>query len=48
MQSLIALITQISLEPWKLAIYTLGAIGLLALTLGASYVQGDRAHGRDG
>jgi NADH-quinone oxidoreductase subunit A len=46
MNSLIAFIAQVSPEPWKLAIYTLAVLGLVALMLGASYLLGGRDHGR--
>jgi NADH-quinone oxidoreductase subunit A len=46
MQFLLSVIAQVAPEPWKLTIYTLGVIGLVALMLGASYVLGGRDHGR--
>ena len=46
MQFLLSVIAQVAPEPWKLAIYTLGVLGLVALMLGASYLLGGRDHGR--
>jgi NADH-quinone oxidoreductase subunit A len=46
MHCLIEFITQVSPQPWGLAVYAVAVFGIVGLMLGASYLLGGRAHGR--